>query len=452
MTCTLLIAIGLAGVICFNLWSNRHVGWLTLDRPFGLYSLFFLCYYLLPFIICERTGMVPDGQLVRIIALFAGAYIGFILPTCVLRPVPIHISGRHLSLAHQRALFVLSLLCMALTAYMYSWRIENGIFFNQARYYEQELTVSASIRDVFIGGLQLPVILFLAAVASGSHERLARLGRTTMWAYGLILGSILVLSSQTRPAITAMILLLVGMNTYSRFQIRAKHLVISVLAATSAVVVVQGIRVTGAERLSSSENQLTAALEIMKDLSHTSAGVSREIWQRSLDRASGNVVFLSEIMQARDAGAPNLLGSGIAESLYSIVPRAVWPNKPVVMPGQLVFEQKLGLEKNDAALTLVNQLYAEGGWFAVLVGHFVLGTLLRCLGPIAAKSQSGSAHVIVACIWVSILQIENDAIISGLTNLRNALVICASVWLLAKVCRSSGVPFRIGQATARARI
>lgn len=451
MTYALLVALVLVGLICSSLWKNRGVGWITLDRPLALYSMFFLSYYLLPFIICERMEMIPYSQLTRIIALFGVAYIGFMLPTYVLKNTSTHFSGRRLSRAQQQSLYILSLLCMVLTVYVYSWRLKNGIFFNQARYYEQDMTVSASIRDVLLGGLQLPTILILAAVASGSCEKLARLGRTTMWSYGLGLIGILVLSSQTRPAVTAMILLLVATNTYSRLQIRPKYLAASLLAAFVSIVLVQGVRVIGAERVSSSENQLTSTLNIMTELSDTAAGeLQQAIWQRTIDRAVGNVVFLSQIIEARDTGAPNLLGSGTFESLYSIIPRVLWRDKPMVLPGQIVFERKLGLQSGDAPLTLVNQLYAEGGWFAVLIGHFLLGVLLRILGPAAERSRNGAMYVIVACVWVSVVQIENDTIIGTLTGLRDAFVICASLWVLTMICRSTNARSHIDLASARA--
>ena len=88
-----------------------------------------------------------------------------------------------------------------------------------------------------------------------------------------------------------------------------------------------------------------------------------------MQRTPGQIAFTSPIQLAE---AP----------LVSLVPRAIWPDKPIIDTGYQFSQDYYELPSSvitASAITPVGDLYRHGGWIPVIIGMFLLGCVTRFL-------------------------------------------------------------------------
>jgi len=424
-------------LISLNLFDDRGKFSIHISRPLSIYGIFYLLYYVLPYLWLFASGLLPERNELTIAFLILVGFVALHLGLKVSRPpkskyVPI-------DLLEKRESFLLLAICtigIGLVIYAYLWRASEGIFFTQARYYEQELTVAASFRDVFVLSLQLPIILFLGLLSCARHRSTAKISRRLLAGYGGGIFLILVLSSQTRPAITALIFTLIGIRMYRRFVINKMQLVVVGIIGITAVLFIQGVRMADSEEFATAENQISYAFQnIVPSALSGMQESGAEMEERLRSRIGGGMVFLSEIIDKVEEKDGYLYGSGILYSMHSLVPRFIWPNKPGVVPPQLVVEGLLGMPLDDAPLLPITQFYVEGGWVGVIVFYFLFGWLLGKLTNHAVKSSRIYPWIILFFVWGYSVIIEQELVLGILVALRNALMVCGLVWVLLLFAR-----------------
>lgn len=75
--------------------------------------------------------------------------------------------------------------------------------------------------------------------------------------------------------------------------------------------------------------------------------------------------------------SPALLAEG---PLTGMIPRALWPGKPILAAGNEFSQQYYGLGSGTySSITPTGDLYRHGGWIPEIAGMFVLGCLIRIL-------------------------------------------------------------------------
>lgn len=411
---------------------------IAFSNPLSLYGIFFFLYYLVPFTLLLYSGDLRQPFARTIAWLIAGAYAGWVagLKLGGVRATAVARLPK-LAASEAKALYVLCVACIGAVAYVYVWRVQNGIFYNQARAYSQELSFAASFRDAFAMQLQLPVIVFLGIIAGQRHVKVARIARKTLFAYCGVLFIIAVFSSQTRLAITVIVFMLASVHAFAPLLARRRHLVLLGGAGFVALLFIQIIRTVAASEFSSSENQFTYALRnavptAVKALGGAAeSGLQAQVSQRAVNRAGAGLTFLTSVMDALDERGSYLEGRGIRMSLPALVPRVLWPAKPEVTPPQLIIEDILGMPLYDAAVVPITELYVEGGPLAVVGGHLLFGMLIAWLTRRTMRNENLKGWIIVAVLWSHVVVIEQEQVVGSLIALRNALVLIA-LYVLAK--------------------
>jgi hypothetical protein len=117
--------------------------------------------------------------------------------------------------------------------------------------------------------------------------------------------------------------------------------------------------------------------------------------------------------------------------LAGMVPRAVWPSKPILDTGYEFNQQYFGqpsTEYTSTAVTLVGDLYRHGGWIPVLVGMFLLGCGVRLLDLVFDVRSNPHAVLLVLLVFPDVILGEADwaTMLAGIPG-----TIC--LWVLA-VC------------------
>jgi hypothetical protein len=135
-----------------------------------------------------------------------------------------------------------------------------------------------------------------------------------------------------------------------------------------------------------------------------------------MQRTPGQVAFSSSVQLAE---------MPIAE----IVPRAVWPGKPIVATGYQFSQQYYGLPATlytSSAITPVGDLYRHGGWVPVIAGMFLLGCLVRLLDDVIDVRRNPHAIFLVLLFFPTLVKGEDDW-----ASILASVPTTAAFWLLA---------------------
>jgi hypothetical protein len=119
----------------------------------------------------------------------------------------------------------------------------------------------------------------------------------------------------------------------------------------------------------------------------------------------------------------------LAAPVIEIVPRALWPGKPIIATGYQFSQEYYGLPSTlytSSAITPIGDLYRYGGWIPVLAGMYVLGCGVRLLDDVLDVRASPHAIFLVMLLFPALVGGEQDWV-SMLSSIPGTLII----WLLA---------------------
>jgi hypothetical protein len=97
--------------------------------------------------------------------------------------------------------------------------------------------------------------------------------------------------------------------------------------------------------------------------------------------------------------------------LAGIVPRAIWPGKPIVVTGYLFSQDFYGLPPTlytSSPDTVVGGLYWDGGWIPVVVGMFLIGCMVRLLDDVIDVRANPHGIFLVLLLFPSLVRGEYD--------------------------------------------
>jgi hypothetical protein len=118
------------------------------------------------------------------------------------------------------------------------------------------------------------------------------------------------------------------------------------------------------------------------------------------------------IMQDTPSQIPYGSPAGLVTApLAALVPRALWPSKPVLATGYQFAQQYLGLPPGtytSATITPEGDLYRHGGWVPVIAGMFLLGALVRLLDDSLDVRASPHAVLLLLLLLPALVMAEQD--------------------------------------------
>ncbi len=419
----LLLVSPIIASICYKFFRRDFAVEIDLFAPASFYGGFYLLYYVLPFLFSVFGENPIDNETFIALMLFLG-YFSFLLGARLIgRIAGAGENGPILAPQQRYALLITGLLAMTAVFVFNALRVKNGIFFNQAMFYEQATSVSASFMDVFVQQLQLPLVLIFGLVSGGGGNGVSRgWMRVLWWGYSAMAFLLFLFSSQTRPAITVIIFALVARDMYRPVRVKFSMLLLFTAFSVFSLVAIQGLRIIDVQEFMTADNQLVyAAKNLIPTVVKTFTGHLSEVGDRVSDRSEGGIQFLSKIVSATDREGSFLWGKDILVSMFSVIPRFLWKDKPAVTAPQLVIQDALGLPQYDASVSPIVQFYVEGGWPMVVAGYILFGLLLSGLSGYVYRSRSVAPWLIFFCIWGYISIVENELVLGLMGTLKNAI-------------------------------
>jgi len=101
----------------------------------------------------------------------------------------------------------------------------------------------------------------------------------------------------------------------------------------------------------------------------------------------------------------------IERPLADAVPRAIWPDKPVLVTGYQFSQQYYGLPSTvytSTAITPLGDLYRYGGWIPVIIGMFLIGYGMRLLDSVLDVFTNPHTITLIILLIPSLILAESD--------------------------------------------
>jgi hypothetical protein len=108
--------------------------------------------------------------------------------------------------------------------------------------------------------------------------------------------------------------------------------------------------------------------------------------------------------------------------LVDLIPRILWPGKPVLTPGYQISQEYFLLpaqEYTSSAVTPEGDLYRHGGWFPLIIGMFLLGCGIRVLDELADLRRGVHGALLIILVFPDIVQAGSDCatLLAGLPGM-----------------------------------
>jgi hypothetical protein len=224
---------------------------------------------------------------------------------------------------------------------------------------------------------------------------------------------------------------------YSAARYRLPKLALAILALIFLVIIVpftQSYRSAarnGSTALTPSQAVSTVPGILQETFTGNGAGVSLlprsvgYLLQRSRDIDSPAMIMQRTPAQISFGNAADL----VVAPLAALVPRALWPSKPILATGYQFGQQYFGLPPtvySSTTITPIGDLYRHGGWLPVIVGMFFFGCGVRLLDDILDVQANPQSIFLVLLIFPNLVMSEQDWI-----TLMAGIPASIALWLFA---------------------
>ena len=102
-----------------------------------------------------------------------------------------------------------------------------------------------------------------------------------------------------------------------------------------------------------------------------------------------------------------------------LVPRAIWPSKPIQVSGYQFNQEYFGQSAtiySSSAVTPIADFYRYGGWLVVVLGMFLFGAALRAVDLVVRIEDDPRMLYVLLALFPLVIKWESDmvSLISGL--------------------------------------
>jgi hypothetical protein len=118
------------------------------------------------------------------------------------------------------------------------------------------------------------------------------------------------------------------------------------------------------------------------------------------------------ILQRTPGQIPYSSPATLAEApVLDVIPRIIWPGKPILTAGYQVSQQYFGLPAEiytSSDVTPEGDLYRHGGWVPLVAGMFLLGCGIRVLDDMTDVRQGAHGAFLILLLFPAVVQAASD--------------------------------------------
>ncbi len=390
----------LTGLLIFwfcmvSMMSGRDIVDIRLTRPKSLYGLFFALYSATELITYPSSTTYNSANAIQISIIVMLCYLGWnIGMNFAGKPSTASYRRDSLDAARSKAFFLLCAFCVSCVAANMAWRISQGMFFTHAKSFAQEATGSASFISAFCGTLGLPTLLLCGYAACVSDRSERAPAKALFWSYLSVRIALLTLASQFSELLVSVIFTAVIFQTFGKLRIRFSYVLYAGAFLSMAFVVIMTVRVVAMYSYEDTGNPVMDAVHVLGGgIKAMGSSEGFQMIPYATSRSSDQLTFLSILVDKFNGGREHVHFSLIGDSMSGMIPRVVWPSKPVQKDMALTIESALDLPENDWEVGPVVTFYVEYG----LAGSFILS---MCFGLFIGKLTKFAASRDFQFMWV----------------------------------------------------
>jgi hypothetical protein len=101
----------------------------------------------------------------------------------------------------------------------------------------------------------------------------------------------------------------------------------------------------------------------------------------------------------------------LASPVVGLIPRILWPGKPILAPGYQVSQEYYQLPPQvytSSDVTPEGDLYRHGGWIPLIVGMFLLGCLIRIVDEVTDLRRGAHGAFLILLLFPGTVQAGSD--------------------------------------------
>jgi hypothetical protein len=392
----------------------------SISNPAGLYGIFYALYYpgsLLSF--CVQKDL-PRQHIVEIGLFVLLGYIAW-RSGMALSGVG-GVEWRYPELGERERGSVLFLCWVGFAAVLvgYAYKVSVGAFFTHGANFIQDTTLTASLLNNLTFPFEGPVIM-LSALLSG-RETGKKSAKKSFWIFLSVVIAVHLAAGEFRLIATDLLLCAAVMQFASGLRLTRSRLIAGLCACFVCLLSIQGARVANQSAGGGGRGPVESARLLEDGVKSLAAGTANGVGENTASRASIGVLFFSDVMDAVGRGQPYIYGTVIFDQMKSMVPRAVWPDKPEFVSPQVAIKIALGLPEGDDAPGPLVSYYAFGGPVLVFCGYLLFGLLLGGFFRWAAQSRGLLAWMVLFWVLWGVVFLEGEITMELAGALRHCIV------------------------------
>lgn len=276
------------------------------------------------------------------------------------------------------------------------------------------LLALSGYRQLFtVLGLFAPLAVAAAAIqVFGEGRRSARFTLAVLFLTEILLGA---LAGGKQSFIVAVLAVLIP---FGAARLRVPRLAVLTAAVVFLILVVpfnQSYRTTvrGDDSLSVAQS-VAAAPQVLDEALRIAStpGTLSESFGYFLTRVRLIDVPALILQRTPDEIAYRSVNEILVGPAIGLVPRAIWPGKPVLNSGYQFAQTYYGTSDafSSSAITPQGDLYRHGGWLVLLIGMTFLGLLTRLLDAVFNVSRNPHAIFFVLLLFPTFVKMEIDMV------------------------------------------
>ena len=292
-----------------------------------------------------------------------------------------------------------------------------------------ETTASGYSQFLAVAGECLPLAVVIAAFrAHQTRTPGARLTLLLLFATAIAAGAV----AGDKESFVVVVLAVIIPHTIIRGRLPAGAIAAAVLAFLLVVIPFnQAYRSSARGTVTLSTSQAIAAAPaiasqvLSQDISAAVLGESASYLAQRLRTIDTPAMIMQRTPSEIPYASPvQLLVAPVAD----LIPRILWPGKPVLTPGYQVSQEYFNLPASvytSSDVTPEADLYRHGGWVPLVIGMFLLGCCIRIIDELADLRRGVHGTLLIILLFPDVVEAGSDfaTLLAGLPGM-------VALWLI----------------------
>lgn len=393
---------------------------LSISNLPGFYGFFYALYYLGALVLFSVRDDSPKDHILGISGLMFLGYLGWRSGLALSGGRKAAMRLPAIEEREAKSLLILCWIGFAAVLVGYGYKASVGAFFSHGGEYFQEPTLAASFLQNLTFQFELPVLLLATLLSVRGVAR--KPAKASLWVFMGIVSAIHLAASEFRTILTDLVVIAAMLQFGSGFRLTWRRLFGATCVCSVCLLVIQASRIEAAEQGGGSLGPIESVSLLVDAVENLTVNSLETTEMNTTARGSNSLLFLSTLIDRVRSGEPYLKGKVMMYELSSLLPRAVWPDKPVFSSTQREIRREFGMPIHDDSSGPLIAYYAFGGPVGVFCGLFSFGLFLGLLRNWVANSNTTISWMVLLWALSAAVSVESDQMLDLIGDLRLCFV------------------------------